>query len=73
MSTSHFAALFYQMTTFKEQIIFFLLFVISANEGIQMAVLLSFASEGNNAGDGLGLAKYTNQWINMVCNRYNIK
>ena len=38
-----------------------------------MAVLLSFASEGNNAGDGLGLAKYTNQWINMVCNKYNIK
>ena len=32
-----------------------------------MAILLSFASEGNNDGDGMNLAKYANQWIQMVC------
>ena len=39
----------------------------SIEEGIPMAILLSFASEGNNDGDGMNLAKYANQWIQMVC------
>ena len=38
----------------------------SLDEAIPLAVLLAFASEGNNAGDGIGLAKYANEWIKMV-------
>ena len=40
--------------------------ICSIEEGIPMAVLLSFASEGNNDGDGMNLANYANQWIQMV-------
>ena len=35
-------------------------------KAIPLAVLLAFASEGNNAGDGIGLAKYANEWVKMV-------
>ena len=40
--------------------------ICSIEEGIPMAVLLSFASEGNNDGDGMNLANYANQWIQLV-------
>ena len=49
---------------------FKILLFCSLEEAIPLAVLLAFASEGNNAGDGIGLAKYTNEWIKMVRMNY---
>ena len=33
---------------------------------LPVVILLAFASEGNNAQDGLGLAQYFNTWSKMV-------
>ena len=38
----------------------------SLKEDIPVAILLSFASEGNNAEDGMALAKCLNSWLNLV-------
>jgi hypothetical protein len=38
----------------------------SVEDNIPIAVLLAFASEGDNALDGVGLATYYNQWAKLV-------
>ncbi|XP_039381069.1 proteasome assembly chaperone 2 isoform X1 [Mauremys reevesii] len=43
-----------------------LLFSESCSNGIQMAVLLKFCSEGDNIPDALALVNYLNEWIQLV-------
>nr|XP_004656884.2 proteasome assembly chaperone 2 [Jaculus jaculus] len=38
----------------------------SCSKGIQMAVLLKFASEGDNIPDAIGLVEYLNEWLQIT-------
>jgi len=42
------------------------------NEDIPVAIFMSFASEGNNAEDGISLAKYLNNWVNIIPGNYKV-
>ena len=44
----------------------------SLNEDIPVAIFMSFASEGNNAEDGISLAKYLNNWVNIIPGNYKV-
>uniref|UniRef100_A0A8C3IXW5 Proteasome assembly chaperone 2 n=1 Tax=Chrysemys picta bellii TaxID=8478 RepID=A0A8C3IXW5_CHRPI len=43
-----------------------LLFSESCSNGIQMAVLLKFCSEGDNIPDALALVNYLNEWLQLI-------
>ncbi|XP_038602582.1 proteasome assembly chaperone 2 isoform X2 [Tachyglossus aculeatus] len=43
-----------------------LLYKLSCSEGIQMAVLLKFCSEGDNIPDAIDLANYLNEWLQVL-------
>jgi len=42
------------------------------SEDIPMAIFMSFASEGNNAEDGMSLAKYLNNWIKIIPGNFKV-
>ncbi|XP_028921737.1 proteasome assembly chaperone 2 isoform X2 [Ornithorhynchus anatinus] len=43
-----------------------LLYKLSCSEGIQMAILLKFCSEGDNIPDAIDLANYLNEWLQVL-------
>ncbi|KAM6282768.1 proteasome assembly chaperone 2 [Porphyrio hochstetteri] len=43
-----------------------LLFTESCSDGVQMAVLLKFCSEGDNIPDAFALVNYLNEWLNLI-------
>ncbi|XP_074843595.1 proteasome assembly chaperone 2 isoform X1 [Carettochelys insculpta] len=48
-----------------------LLFSESCTNGIQMAVLLKFCSEGDNIPDALALVNYLNEWLQLIKSEQN--
>jgi len=41
-------------------------FCCSCSQGIQMAVLLKFCSEGDNIPDAFALVNYLNEWLQLI-------
>ncbi|KFP33594.1 Proteasome assembly chaperone 2 [Colius striatus] len=48
-----------------------LLFTESCSNGIQMAVLLKFCSEGDNIPDAFALVDYLNEWLQLIKSKSN--